>query len=453
MLDVALPTGLKGEPCTDDVSATGKASQQAAPSDAAVTATQTFDGLICLGGEDWWYHNRGHFDFQIMRRLATRFPVLFVNSLGVRMPSLSDKSVFAARIARKLKSFARGLQQVEPGFWVYSPVTAPGRFTALSGAALPAQIRLAAARAGINKPLLWVHCPAGAGLIGRLREVGVVMQRTDRFEAFPEADAAVVGAQIAQIKAAADLVVYAAPHLHDEETGTVAQQVLLTHGVDVERFVAAADAVKAARAMQGVPATTQVSEAGPAARATVSPSDPADMAAIPHPRAGFIGGIDAHTFDPALFKRVVARLPHVQFVMVGGCSLPEGWCPGANVHFLGRKPYDEVAGYMAACDVLLMPWNRSEWIEGCNPIKLKEYLAVGRPVVTTDFPALDGWRDLVHVATDAERFAAAIEAALAGPGPSAALDRVRPHTWDAKAQTLCDAFEARGWIYGASKRR
>ena len=47
-----------------------------------------FDGIICIGGEDWWYHNRGHFDFQIMRRIARTRPVLFVNSLAVRMPSL-----------------------------------------------------------------------------------------------------------------------------------------------------------------------------------------------------------------------------------------------------------------------------------------------------------------------------------------------------------------------------
>ena len=56
-----------------------------------------FDGIICIGGEDWWYHNRGHFDFQIMRRLAQRWPVLFVNSLGVRLPSLKDNKLFVSR--------------------------------------------------------------------------------------------------------------------------------------------------------------------------------------------------------------------------------------------------------------------------------------------------------------------------------------------------------------------
>ena len=85
-----------------------------------------FDGIICIGGEDWWYHNRGHFDFQIMRRLAETMPVLFVNSLAVRMPSLKEKSQFAARMGRKIRSLARGLVNVENKFWVYSPVSVPG---------------------------------------------------------------------------------------------------------------------------------------------------------------------------------------------------------------------------------------------------------------------------------------------------------------------------------------
>ncbi len=49
---------------------------------SADEGAETFDGIICIGGEDWWYHNRGHFDFQIMRRLARSMPVLFVNSLA-----------------------------------------------------------------------------------------------------------------------------------------------------------------------------------------------------------------------------------------------------------------------------------------------------------------------------------------------------------------------------------
>jgi glycosyltransferase involved in cell wall biosynthesis len=372
-----------------------------------------FDGIICIGGEDWWYHNRGHFDFQIMRRLAETMPVLFVNSLAVRMPSLKEKSQFAARIGRKMRSLARGIVNVENKFWVFSPVSVPGPTgQKISSWALSPQIKLAARRAGISRPLLWVHCPAGAALADEIPHALLVLQRTDRFEAFPEADPGIVGAQIKKMKAAADVVIYCNPNLMAEEKGQVRRQVLITHGVDLETFITAGQAV--------------------------SPG-PADVAVLKRPRVGFIGGIDAHTFDPPLFVEVARRLCDVEFALIGGCSLPEDWCPLPNVKLLGRKPYDEVARYMAAMDVLIMPWNDSEWIKACNPIKLKEYLAVGRPVVTTDFPALGRYRDLVRVAEGPTAFASAIRQALAEPyDADKARNSVASEGWDAKAGYLLE---------------
>ena len=381
-----------------------------------------FDGIICIGGEDWWYHNRGHFDFQIMRRIARRMPVLFVNSLGVRMPhlgtSLTDSKQFAGKISRKQKSWSQGLVNVENNFWVLSPFSVPGAVgRSLSDWALSPQIERAAFQAGIVRPVLWVHCPAGAPLIDRIPHEAVVMQRTDRFEAFPEARGTNIAAHIATLKSRADLVVYCAPHLMAEEHASVRRQLLVTHGVDLETFVAAGDS------------------AGP---------PPLDMAYLPRPRVGFVGGIDAHTFAPELYIDVARRIPDATFVLVGGCSLPEGWADAApNIVMLGRKPYETVAQYMAAMDVLIMPWNDSEWIKACNPIKMKEYLAVGRPVVTTDFRALDGWRDLLTVASDAEGFAAAVRAGLsARHDPAPARQRVATETWDAKADLVVVTLDA-----------
>jgi hypothetical protein len=89
------------------------------------------------------------------------------------------------------------------------------------------------------------------------------------------------------------------------------------HGVDYDRFA----------------------EAGLA-----SNSEPEDVRSIERPRVGFIGGIDAHTFDPDLFIEVARRLNDVQFVMVGACSLPDEWCDLSNVIQLGRKPGTRAAG-------------------------------------------------------------------------------------------------------------
>lgn len=394
----------------------------AATTHRAAGPPRVFDGVICIGGEDWWYHNRGHFDFQIMRRLARQWPVLFVNSLGLRIPSLRHDPMFAARIGRKLQSLAHGLARIENGFWVFSPLAIPGPAgQRLSSWTLGPQIRIAAARIGIRRPLLWVHCPAGASLVHELRPVAAVLQRTDRFEALPDAESAEVCARIAALKRAADLVIYAAPGLAAEEAGMVRRQLVVTHGVDLEAFATAG------------------AGNGPI---------PPDIAPLPRPRIGFIGGIDAHTFDPELFLGLARLCPDYQFVLVGACSLPPGWCALPNVSLTGRKPYAQVPSYMAAMDALIMPWNRSAWIAACNPVKLKEYLAVGRPVITTDFPALAPWRDLVRVASDPDGFANALRWSLVAPFPrQVALSRLAGETWDAKAAEVRSALLGLGLAF------
>ncbi|MEM1305980.1 MAG: glycosyltransferase [Pseudomonadota bacterium] len=387
---------------------------------AASDADAAFDGVICIGGEDWWYHNRGHFDFQIMRRIAREMPVLFVNSLGVRVPNPLRDRHFSKRIARKLTSYARGLVEAEPGFWVFSPVVVPGaRGKALTDWALAPQIRLAAHRAGITKPALWLHCPPGADLIGKIPARLTVLQRTDRFEAFPDGDQRTIALQIAAMKQAADLIVYCNDALAAEDSDRPADRMVVTHGVDLERFASAGQKRRAA-----------------------GWTAPDDIAAIPCPRIGFIGGVDHHTFDPPLFLEVADRLPDANFVIVGGCSLPPDWVGSrANIHSIGRKPYDVIADYMAAMDVLIMPWNQSDWIAACNPIKLKEYLAVQRPVVTTDFPALGPWRDRVTVANTAEAFAEACREALAANAPDVTTE-LASETWDHKAAAMLSRMHA-----------
>lgn len=391
---------------------------------AADGDTLPFDGVICFGAEDWWYHNRGHFDFQIMTRLAQKVPVLFVNSIGVRVPSLKHGRQFAAKIRRKLTSMSRGLVEAEPNFFVHSPFAVPGgKGRSLNTRLLAMQVRAAARRAGMRRPVLWICCPPAADLIDYLPHELLVLQRTDRFEAFPEADPQRITDQIEVLKRRADLTIYCNSDLMAEEVAHVARQAFVTHGVEVARFI----------------------EAGSKSRDAA----PQDVAALPHPRIGFIGGIDAHTFGIDLFRDTVARMPDVTFAMVGACSLPDGWCSSSNVHFLGRKPYSDIAGYMAAMDVLIMPWNDSAWIKAANPIKLKEYLAVGRPVVTTEFSALAPYRDLVWTANSAEDFALALREALAlGCNPAEGRRRIMSEDWNSKADDvwrhMLEAAEDRG---------
>jgi len=393
------------------------------PEPAATSATparRAFDGVVCFGGEDWWYHNRGHYDMQMMRELSCETPVLYVNSIGMRTPSLAEGGMFFRRVARKLRSFRRGYVPVRENFSVLSPVTVPGRVgRALSRRTLIAQVRAAARRMGITRPLVWINCPPGAEALDALAPAGLVYQRTDRYEDFTGVDRALITGYDRRLKREADVTLFCSTSLYEDERGQCARAAFIDHGVDAARFEAAGR----------------------------EPDEPADLAGAGRPRAGFVGGIDAHTFWPEMFEAVVRSMPDVEFVLVGACSLPPTWCDEPNATFLGQKAYEDVPRYMAACDVLLMPWNRSPWIEACNPVKLKEYLAVGRPVVSTGFRELERYAGLVRVAEDAEGFAREIRAALAAPhDPEPGRARVREQTWEAKARGALDELAAVGLV-------
>ena len=380
-----------------------------------------FDGVICFGGEDWWYHNRGHYDLQIMRELSKHFPVLYVNSIGMRLPCIAEGKMFFHRIRRKLKSLGRGYRQINDHFAVCSPFILPGRIgMKITGRMLAPQVRRWAERMGLNNPLVWVACPSAAVAIDGVKPSAVVYQRTDRHECFSEAVHDMIKGDDDWLKARSDLTVFCSSFLYEQEFNQCRNACLIDHGVDFEQF-------------------STVEE---------NPNqEPEDIRALGRPRVGFVGGIDNHTFDPDLFLNVARLLSDVQFVLVGACSLPKGWCHQSNVAMLGKKPYSEVARYMAACDVLIMPWNHSRWIEACNPVKLKEYLAAGRPIISTSFPELVRYRKYVNVADTPEEFARAIRHALtARVDPSQGRDLVRNDTWTAKADEVLAHLAQRGIV-------
>ena len=104
---------------------------------------------------------------------------------------------------------------------------------------------------------------------------------------------------------------------------------------------------------------------------------------------------------------------------------------------LTDRPVARYSFSLIGLQALIMPWNKSDWIKACNPIKLKEYLATGRPVVSTDFPALEPFRHLLRVADGPDELANAIaDSLLSDPQADLCRSAVRAESWEAKAQEL-----------------
>ncbi len=171
-------------------------------------------------------------------------------------------------------------------------------------------------------------------------------------------------------------------------------------------------------------------------RARARQFDPADQEELPKPRFGYYGVIDER-FDTELLDQVAAMRPDWSFVMVGPVvKISEDELPKRpNIHYLGSKTYDELPVYLSGWDVALMPFAMNESTQFISPTKTPEYLAGGKPVVTT--PVKDvvrhyGQLEGVKVASTAEEFAIACDQALE-------LARNPEGDWLAEADLLLSA--------------
>jgi UDP-galactopyranose mutase len=152
------------------------------------------------------------------------------------------------------------------------------------------------------------------------------------------------------------------------------------------------------------------------AQARLAQEDPIDQAGLPRPRLGFCGVLDER-LDTDLVAAVADMRPKWQIVLVGPVAKidPATLPSRPNIHYLGAKTYAELPAYLAGWDVALIPFARNESTRFISPTKTPEYLAAGRPVVSTSIrDVVRPYRDerLARIADTAEDFVAAVEAAM-----------------------------------------
>lgn len=143
-----------------------------------------------------------------------------------------------------------------------------------------------------------------------------------------------------------------------------------------------------------------------------------DIAQLPRPIIGYIGTIQEDRVDVELIRTVAQANPQKSFVLIGGVwpgirkQVNERLRTLPNVHFLGRKSFRETPQYLREFDVAMIPHKQNEFNRHTNPMKLYEYLAAGKPVVSTPGAGLDEFKDLVYLAGKPEEFNKGIIQAL-----------------------------------------
>lgn len=388
-------------------------------------ATVTGRDIVCVGFNDWeteLWTNQHH----LMSRLAAAGNrVLFVESLGLRRPTVAGRDV--SRMARRL---VRGLRppRERDGVQVLSPLVIPLHGNAavrrVNARLLPFLVGRAARRLGMERPILWGYVPQAEVLLDALDPSLVVYHCVDDIATQEGIDAVSFRAAEERYARRADLVLASAPRLA-ERMRELSDNVLYAPNV--------ADTALFATALQD------------------GPVDPA-VAALPGPRLVFTGAIAEKKLDLPLLRDVARARRDWTIALVGPVGLGDPHTDVAaleaepNVHLLGARRYEELPAVLRGADVTLIPYRASELTASIFPMKVYEYLAAGRPVVATSLPALAGVEEIA-VADGPEAFTAAVARELAGDTPQRRAARsaaAAANSWDARLAEISAALELRG---------
>jgi len=239
----------------------------------------------------------------------------------------------------------------------------------------------------VRSYILWYYTPMAMAFSHHLDPLATVYDCMDELSAFAGAPPE-MQAHEKELLARADLVFTGGQTLYEAKRDQHPHVFAFPSSVDVPHF----------------------------ARARQTMRDPADQCAIPHPRLGFFGVIDER-MDLDLLAGIAQARPAWQLVLIGPVAKvnPATLPQAPNIHYLGRKEYDDLPTYLAGWDVALLPFAINASTRFISPTKTPEYLAAGKPVVST--PVRDvvrpyGVRGLVHIAGTAPGFVAAVEDAL-----------------------------------------
>jgi glycosyltransferase involved in cell wall biosynthesis len=384
----------------------------------------TGKSIVCFGGEDWWYHHP-HSKNHLMKRFALAGNrVIFVNSISMGLASLSNKD-FLPRIVRKLRSYSKLARTTEEGITVVSPPTLPFFGSRAARAAnrglLRAQIGRLMRRRGLRRPVLWIAIPTAVDMIGHLDEQLVIYQVSDKYDA-NTMDHATDPRLILELHEraidAADIIFYSGRKLLEEATRGRGRSYLLEQAVDFAHW---------SRVGTG--------------ELQVAP----EIERIPHPRLGYFGAIEPWLVDQELIRKAARERPLWQWVFIGNRSRGMEIEELPNVHFLPPVPYAQLPTYATGFDVCVLPWETGQAFTSYgSAIKVREYLATGKPVVIAPLPEYEPMSEVLRIARSRDQFLELINDALEERDPEAARRRqssVMSGTWDARAEWVSGIIE------------
>ena len=272
----------------------------------------------------------------------------------------------------------------------------------------------------INEYVFWYYTPMALRFTDQFNPVASVYDCMDELSAFKGADSKLPALE-KQLFSQVDLVFTGGQSLYEVKRNQHPNVYAFPSSIDASHF----------------------------GKARMTIADPEDQAPIPHPRLGFFGVIDER-FDIELLDQVAAKRPDWNFVIIGPIVkiAPDTLPKHSNIHYLGGKKYSELPEYLAGWDVALLLFARNESTRFISPTKTPEYLAAGKPVISTsikDVVRPYGEMKLVEITDTADEFIAAAENILSRSNRSEWLKKVDAFleniSWDKTWSQMSDLID------------
>lgn len=366
---------------------------------------------VAYFGNDWFGENRTS-SHHIARRLAGLVNVLYIETPGIRAPRASGRDI--RKLWRKFAAALEPPRKIQDGLYLITMPQIPFRRLPLVGALNRMlgrmMVRRAARKLGFGPLISWFTVVHPGMLAGKLGEDLKVYYCTDDHAAFPGVDRKTIQPIDDHLTRVADVVFVCPPKLLEAKRALNPNSHYWPHGVDAEMFSKASDP-------------------------SVEPAEP--LRGIQHPVIGYFGNV-GEWLDYDLLEKLAQARPNWTFLFIGYTAADVSALKALpNVIFAGPKPYEQLPLWARAFDVAMVPFQLTPRVTNANLLKLREYLACGKPVVTVRVPESDRFADVIYVADGYTEFLHAMETALSEDSPErirARQQAVSGLSWDARFQ-------------------
>jgi glycosyltransferase involved in cell wall biosynthesis len=314
---------------------------------------------LLVFGEDWG--GLPSSTQHLISHLSNHHKTVWINSIGLRRPRICRHDI--KRMWHKMTSGNHVVsdQPVLPNdnFHIVNPKTIPAPHYKLerriASRLIAAQVKPVIKKAALRSPILWMSLPTAIDVADNIDHAALIYYCGDDFSSLAGVDHETVRQHEQKLVEKADLIIAAsdtlAAHFPAEKTR------ILPHGVNYPLFSTPTERAK-------------------------------DLVNDGRPIAGFYGSI-SKWLDLDLLTQTITRLPDWHFVFIGAAVIDvNALNQFDNVTFLGERAHELLPSYVQHWTACLLPFINNQQIQHCNPLKLREYLASGRPVISTEFPAL-----------------------------------------------------------------